>query len=72
VTYQPPVVDRSSVDNALEAANVALLGKRARDTRRLTSIELREVDSRRAAWELALVTTTGVVTLAIVLALLLR
>ena len=65
-------MDRSSVDNALEAANVALLGRRARDTRRLTSIELREVDSQRAAWELVLVAASGVLTLTLVLALLLH
>jgi hypothetical protein len=65
-------MDRSSVDTALEAANVALLGKRARDTRRITSIELREVDSRRALWELVLVASTGVLALVGVLTLLLQ
>jgi hypothetical protein len=53
------MVDRPSVDSALEAANVALQGKRARDTRRLTAIELRQVDSQRAALELAFAAGTG-------------
>lgn len=66
------LVDRTSVETALEAANVALQGKRARDTRRLTSIELRQVDSHRAVWEIALAACAGVVTFAVLFTLLLH
>jgi hypothetical protein len=66
------MVDRTSADAALEAANLALQGKRARDTRRLTAIELREIDSQRAAFEIAMAAGAGLVTLGVVLALLLH
>jgi hypothetical protein len=65
------MTDRLSTESALDAANVALQGKRARDTRRLTAIELRQVDSQRAAFELAMAAGAGVVTLGLMLVLLL-
>jgi hypothetical protein len=62
-------MEHQQVDAAIEAANVALNGRRRRETSRFASIELRAVDPSTGAWEIAAVTCVGFATLIFVLGL---
>jgi hypothetical protein len=46
-------MDVESVDPALRAANLALVGHSQRETNRFASIELRFVDHKSGRWEAA-------------------
>ena len=60
-------MDRQEVETALQAANVALAGRRQRQASSFASIELRETDPTPAKWE---VIATGVVGLVAIVAVL--
>lgn len=60
-------MDRHGTDSALEAANVALSGRKNRETSRFASIELRDVDPRTGEWEIAATACVGLATLVFIL-----
>lgn len=60
-------MDRQPLESALQSANIALTGKRNRETSRFASIELRTVDARTGAWEVAAATCVAFATLIFVL-----
>jgi hypothetical protein len=60
-------MDRQEVETALEAANVALAGRRNREASSFASIELRDADPIPAQWEFI---ATGVVGILAVIAVL--
>jgi hypothetical protein len=53
-------MDRQEVETAIEAANVALAGRRRREASSFASIELREADSTPAEWEIIAAGIVGV------------
>ncbi|HVW28165.1 MAG TPA: hypothetical protein VHC69_22535 [Polyangiaceae bacterium] len=60
-------MDRQEVETALQAANVALAGRRQRQASSFASIELRDADPTPAKWE---VIATGLVGLVAIVAVL--
>ena len=60
-------MDRQEVDTALEAANVALAGRRRREASSFASIELRETDPTPAEWEIIAAGIVGVLAVVAVL-----
>lgn len=60
-------MDRQHIDAALSAANVALTGRRSKETSRFASIELRALDEKTGAWEIAAATCIAFATALFVL-----
>lgn len=60
-------MDRQEVETAIEAANVALAGRRRREASSFASIELRETDPTPAEWEIIAAGVVGVLALVAVL-----
>ena len=60
-------MDRQQVETALQAANVALAGRRQRQASSFASIELREADPSPAKWELIATGVVGLVAIVTVL-----
>lgn len=60
-------MEPQQVDAALQAANLALTGRRHRETSRFASIELRAVDQKTGAWEIAAAFCVGLATLMFVI-----
>jgi hypothetical protein len=56
-------------DPALRAANIALSGRRKRETSRFASIELRFTDQEAGAWEFAAMASVATAALLVVLGL---
>jgi hypothetical protein len=60
-------MDRQEVETALEAANVALSGRKRREASGFASVELREADPKTGRWELLVTAAVAVVTVLLVL-----
>jgi len=60
-------MDHHPLNEALEAANLALSGQRRGPNSGFASIELRSVDPRTGAWEVAAVASVALATLLLVL-----
>ncbi|HVU00906.1 MAG TPA: hypothetical protein VHE30_04110 [Polyangiaceae bacterium] len=52
-------MERQHIETALQAANVALTGRRERQASSFASIELREEDPRTGHWEMAATLVVG-------------
>ncbi len=55
-------MDRQHLEHALEAANVALTGRRRREAASFASIELKTTDSKTDRWEILAAAAVGLVT----------
>jgi hypothetical protein len=64
-----PTEIEQPLDPALRAANIALTGRRKRETSRFASIELRFTDSQAGAWEFAAMASVAGAALLVVLGL---
>jgi hypothetical protein len=64
-----PTDTEESLDPALRAANIALSGRRKRETSRFASIELRFTDSQAGAWEFAALASVAAAALLVVIGL---
>ena len=60
-------MDRQEADTAIQAANVALSGRRQRQASSCASVELRDADPKRGRWEIVVTAGVGLVTVAAVL-----
>lgn len=60
-------MDRQEVETALEAANVALSGRKRREASGFASVELRETDPKTGKWELVVTAVVAIVTVLLVL-----
>ncbi len=60
-------MDVDTVDPALRAANVALVGRTQRETSRFASIELRFIDRKAGRWEAAAFASVALMALLVVL-----
>jgi hypothetical protein len=56
-------------DSALQAANQALTGRGTKPDTRLSSAELRDVDAKAGAWEMAAMVSVALATFLAVLAI---
>jgi hypothetical protein len=62
-----PIMDVETVDPALRAANVALVGHTQRETSRFASIELRFADQKSGRWEAAAFASVALMAFLVVL-----
>jgi hypothetical protein len=60
-------MDQHPLHEALDAANLALSGRNHRVSGRFASIELRSVDARTGAWDLAAIASVALATVLLVL-----
>lgn len=60
-------MDQPPLHDALDAANLALSGRNRRVSGRFASIELRSVDARTGAWDLAAIASVALATVLLVL-----
>jgi hypothetical protein len=60
-------MDHQPLHDALEAANLALSGRNRSAAGRFASIELRSIDARTGAWDIAAVASVALATLLLVL-----
>jgi hypothetical protein len=55
-------MERQQIETAIQAANVALTGRRRREASGFASIELKAIDPKVGRWELIAAATVGLVT----------
>jgi hypothetical protein len=60
-------MDQQPLHDALDAANLALTGRNGRASGRFASIELRSVDAKTGAWDIAAIASVALATVLLIL-----